>query len=167
MAPPAQGKSQPLFNVGQDDDVKARAEALRARAVAGEDFAQMAATESSAASKANGGLIGPISQEELAPAMQELFSKMKPGDVSAPIRTQRGYQIFRLETKTASETMTFEQARDQIANKVFGQKRQGELEKYLRKLRAQAIIEWKNEPLKKLYEDRAAAPVAAATVPSP
>lgn len=159
--------TQGLFNVAVDDAVKEKAEQVRTRALSGEDFAQLAATESAAASKANGGLIGPISQDELAPAMAELFGKMKPGDISEPIRTQRGYQIFKLETKTASETMTFEQARDQIANKVFASKRQGELEKYLRKLRAQAIIEWKNEPLKAIYEQRVAAPPAAApTQPS-
>jgi parvulin-like peptidyl-prolyl isomerase len=151
--------------VAVDDTVKEKADELRKRALAGEDFAQLAATESAAASKANGGLIGPISQDELAPAMAELFGKMKPGDISEPIRTQRGYQIFKLETKTASETMTFEQAREQIANKVFAQKRQGELEKYVRKLRSQAIIEWKNEPLQKLYEQRIAAPPPAPSNP--
>jgi peptidyl-prolyl cis-trans isomerase SurA len=163
-AVPGQDK-QALFSVAVDDTVKEKADELRKRALAGEDFAQLAATESAAASKANGGLIGPISQDELAPAMAELFGKMKPGDISEPIRTQRGYQIFKLETKTASETMTFEQAREQIANKVFAQKRQGELEKYVRKLRSQAIIEWKNEPLQKLYEQRIAAPPPAPSNP--
>lgn len=163
----ADNKEQPLFSVAADDDAKERAEALRKRALAGEDFAQLAATESAAASKANGGLIGPISEEELAPQMAELFTKMKAGEISEPVRTQRGYQIFKLEAKTATEVMTFEQGRDQIAEKVFQQKRQGELEKYLRRLRSQAIIEWKNEPLKKLYDARVGQPAATTAAAAP
>lgn len=166
-APAAEGQKQALFSVASDDDAKAKAEAIRKRALAGEDFAQLAATESAAASKANGGLIGPISADELAPAMAELFDKMKPGEVSEPMRTQRGYQIFKLESKTATEVLDFDKARDQIANKVFAQKRQGELERYLRRLRSQAIIEWKNEPLKQIYDLRVAQPTAPAPAAPP
>ena len=130
---------------------------------------QLAGTESASASKANGGLIGPISQEELAPALTEVLLKMKPGEVTEPLRTPRGYQIIKLEDKTVSQTMTFEQARDQIAQKVFAQKRQGELERYLRKLRSQAIIEWKNDEIRKVYERATgmrSAPVPAAQPPA-
>ena len=163
--PGQQAKPQGLFSVALEDDAKAKAEAIRTRALAGEDFGQLAATESASASKANGGLIGPISQEELAPALQEILLKMKPGDITDLIRTPRGYQMIKLESKTPSTTMTFEQARDQIASKVFALKRQGELERYLRKLRAQAIIEWKNDDVRRAYERatgvRTAAPAAA------
>lgn len=162
QAPSGQGQ---LFSVAADDDAKERAEAIRRRALAGEDFAQIAAAESAAASKANGGLIGPISQDELAPAMAELFDKMKPGEISEPIRSQRGYQIFKLESKTATEVLDFDRAREQIANKVFAQKRQGELERYLRRLRSQAIIEWKHEQLKALYDARLAQPMAQGPTP--
>ncbi len=166
VATPQGQKEQTLFSVALDDAAKEKAGEVRKRALGGEDFAQLAATESAAASKANGGLIGPISADELAPAMVELFSKMQPGEISEPIRTQRGYQIFKLESRTATEVLDFDAARDQIANKVFAQKRQGELERYLRRLRAQAIIEWKHEPLKKLYEARLMQPAApSASVP--
>lgn len=164
---PTDAQKQALFSVASDDDAKAKAEALRKRALAGEDFAQLAATESAAASKANGGLIGPISADELAPAMAELFEKMKPGEISEPMRSQRGYQVFKLESKSATEVLDFDKARDQIANKVFAQKRQGELDRYLRRLRSQAIIEWKNEPLKQLYDLRVAQPSAPAPAAPP
>ncbi len=160
VAAPTDAQKQALFSVASDDDAKAKAEAIRKRALAGEDFAQLAATESAAASKANGGLIGPIGADELAPAMAELFLKMSPGEISEPMRTQRGYQIFKLESKTATEVLDFDKARDQIANKVFAQKRQGELDRYLRRLRSQAIIEWKHEPLKQLYDQYVAQPPA-------
>ena len=53
-------QGQSGLNVGRDDDAAKRAEAVRARLAAGEDFGKLAVEVSSAGSKANGGLIGPI-----------------------------------------------------------------------------------------------------------
>ena len=51
-----------------------------------------------------------------------------------------------------SKQATFEEARDQIADKVFNQRRAGEVLKYLERLRAQAIIEWKSPSLKAAFD---------------
>jgi hypothetical protein len=48
--------------------------------------------------------------------------------------------------------MSFEQAREQIGDRVFTDKRKAEFQKYLEKLRSQAIIEWKNQDVKKAFE---------------
>ena len=69
------------------------------------------------------------------------------------MRAQRGYQILKLETMTTAETMTLEQAREQISERVFTDKRKAEFLKYMQKLRAQAIIEWKNQDVKKAFEE--------------
>ena len=47
-------------NVADDDAARAKAEDMRKRLVAGEPFARLAGEVSAASSKANGGLIGPI-----------------------------------------------------------------------------------------------------------
>ena len=39
-----------------------------------------------------------------------------------------------------------------IADKIAGSKRQGEYEKFIARLRAEAIIDWKNDEIKKAYE---------------
>jgi parvulin-like peptidyl-prolyl isomerase len=156
-AKPASGSSQPLFSVAADDEGRAKAEALRARAVAGEDFAAMAATESSAASKANGGLVGPLNRDEIAESLHELIDPLKPGDISAITRTARGYQFFKLESYTPSTVKPFDEAREDIMNRVFTQKRADEFRRQLRKLRGQAIIEWKNDEIRKLYDQQVAA----------
>ena len=65
-----------------------------------------------------------------------------------------GYQILKLESLHADRRrMPFDQAREQISDRVFTDKRKDEFEKYLDKLRAQAIIEWKNPDVKKAYEE--------------
>jgi parvulin-like peptidyl-prolyl isomerase len=77
--------------------------------------------------------------------------------VTQPLRTARGYQLIKLETMSISEVEPFEQVRDKIADRVYDEKRRGELVKYLVRLRAQAIVEWKNEELRKMYEQQVAA----------
>jgi hypothetical protein len=47
--------------------------------------------------------------------------------------------------------MPFDQARERIASGVLTDKRTREFMKYLEKLRAQAIIEWKNPEIEKAY----------------
>ncbi len=145
-------------NVAADEAAKAKADVIRGRAVgtgapgSGESFEKLAADLSEAPSRANAGLIGPISAKDLSPEFQALIDAMKPGDVSQPVRTQRGYQILKLETTSGAQTMTFEQARDQISDHVLAGKRQAEFLKLLEKLRAEASIEFKNADIKKAYE---------------
>ena len=139
-------------NVGQDDAAKAKAEDVRHRLLGGEPFARLAGETSDAASKANGGLIGPVNSDELAPALQRVLEGVKVGGVSDVIRTQRGYQILSLESRTETKVKTFDEARAEIGDKIGEQKRRGETQKYLDKLRAQATITWRNDELKKAYE---------------
>ncbi len=140
-------------NVAQDDAARAKAEAIRARVTGGEAFEKLAAEVSESPSKANGGLIGPLDVSDLSSDLQRVLASMKVGDITEPLRTTRGYQILKLEARTDVVTMPFEQAREHIDNQVFTDKRKAEFQKYLEKLRAQAIIEWKNNDVKKAYDE--------------
>ena len=86
---------------------------------------------------------------------------MQPGEVTAPRRTPRGYQILKLDARSGGGVPTMEEARDQISERVFDEKRRGEFQKYLVKLRGQAIIEWKNDEVKKAYDAGRAAQATA------
>jgi peptidyl-prolyl cis-trans isomerase SurA len=145
------------INVAQDDEAKKKIEDVRARALKGEDFAKLAADMSTSPSKANGGLIGPFSHADMSPQLLALVEKMKPGDLTNPIRTAKGYQLFKLESLKPQALQPFDSVRDLIADKVAGARTQVEMRKFLTRLRAQAIIEWKNEELKKAYEKYVAA----------
>jgi peptidyl-prolyl cis-trans isomerase SurA len=166
ISPPADSRGA---NVAADEAAKTRADAIRARAVGGESFEKLAADVSDSPSRTNGGLIGPIKLDELSAELRKIIDAMKIGDVSEPLRTTRGYQILKLESSTATKTLAFEQAREQIADRVLADKRKREFLKYLEKLRAQAIIEWKNDEIKKAYDEgikRQAVTGAPANVPS-
>lgn len=140
------------INVGLEEEAKEKIQGLRQRTQKGEDFAKLAADASDAPSKANGGLIGPIKKDELSPVAQKAIDGLKPGGVSEPIRLAKGWQIIKLETSTATVIQPLDLVRDQVSNKVFMSKRGLELEKYVKKLREQAVIEWKNDEIKKAYE---------------
>jgi parvulin-like peptidyl-prolyl isomerase len=139
-------------NVAEDDAAREQAQELRKRLLAGEPFARLAGEYSAAASKANGGLIGPLRSEELAPSLRDLLAKMQVGDITEPLRTQRGYQVLKLESRTEPKLRSFEEARGEIGNKIGEQKLRGEREKYLDRLRAQATITWRNAELEKAYD---------------
>jgi peptidyl-prolyl cis-trans isomerase SurA len=147
---------KPAVNVAKDDEAAQKAAEVRARLAAGEDFAKVAAEVSAAASKANGGLIGPIALHEVAESIQKLLQNMKPGEMTQPIRTARGYQILKLETMSAQSIQPFENVRDLVAERVHGQRQRQEVQKFLTRVRSQAIIEWKNAELKKAYEQQVA-----------
>ena len=146
------------INVGQDEEARAKIMTIRQRALAGESYEKLAADMSDAPSRANAGLIGPLSVTDLSPDVQKLIEPMKTGDITEPIRGPKGFQILKLESATASEVKPFDQAREDISNRVFTDKRRDEFEKYLKKLRAQAIIEWKAADVKKAYDQGLLAP---------
>jgi peptidyl-prolyl cis-trans isomerase SurA len=153
-------------NVAADEEAKTKAEAIRQRVLGGESFEKVAADASDAASKANGGLLGPLNVNDLSADFRKIVDGLKVGGVSTVIRTQRGYQVLKLESSTPTQVLTFDQAREQISERVVTDKRRDEFQKYLVKLRGQAIIDWKNADVKKAYEEGVAAQAKGGAGPS-
>ncbi len=157
--PPTPGVSPPPEAMAA---AREKIDALRVRVTTGkEDFGTVAGEASDSASKANGGLIGPMKADEVNPDILKVLEPMKPGEVSQPMDAGNGYRLLKLDARVAQRQATFEQARDQIADRVFVQRRAGEVLKYLERLRAQAIIEWKNAELKAAWEKGKADAAAA------
>jgi parvulin-like peptidyl-prolyl isomerase len=144
-------------NAARDQEGQKKIGDARARVLKGDDFAKVATEMSDSPSKANGGLIGPFAHSDMSPQLQQMVDKMKPGEITQAIRTPKGYQIFKLESLKAQALQPFESVRDLISEKVAGARTQAEMKKFLARLRTQAIIEWKNEELKKVYEKQVAA----------
>jgi parvulin-like peptidyl-prolyl isomerase len=155
MTKNAQGQS--VVNVAAEDESKEKADKALARVKAGEDFGKVAAEMSDSSSKANGGLIGPLPMAQLSTQLQQMFEKMKPGEITEPLKTPRGFQILKLETLKPAEAQPFESVRDLAADKVHGARQRTEFRKFMSRVRGQALIEWKNEELKRAYEAQIAA----------
>lgn len=154
---------QVSFNVNADEAIKQKITALRDRALKGEDFAKLVAEASESASRDAGGVIGPVNTADLSSAMADMLDKMQPGDVTEPMRTKTGYQIIKLDTRSASAPETFEHSREQITQRVLQSRLDVEQAKFLEKLLTQAVIEWKDDNYKKMYD---AARAARKTTPA-
>jgi peptidyl-prolyl cis-trans isomerase SurA len=143
---------QASVNVAADEAAKEKITAVRERALKGDDFLALINEVSQSGTKANGGLVGPVMVADLLPALAAMLEKLKPGDITEPIRSRNGYQIYKLETRTAAEPEIFEKVRNEIAQRIYESRLGTERKKFLDKLRVQALIEWKDENYKKLYE---------------
>jgi peptidyl-prolyl cis-trans isomerase SurA len=153
--------TQVTFSAGADESVKARITAIRERALKGEDFASLVAEVSDSATKADGGVIGPLNAADISPALAAILDKMKPGDITEPLRTKAGYQLLKLEVRSASEPETFEKSKDAISAKIVDSRVEIEKAKFIQKLLTQAVIEWKDDGFKKMYETERAARLKA------
>ncbi len=60
--------------------------------------------------------------------------------------------MLKLESVTEAAVKPLEAAREEIVEKLAARERQGEFERYVTKLRDQAIFDWKNDEIKKAYE---------------
>jgi peptidyl-prolyl cis-trans isomerase SurA len=141
-----------VASVGAIEEAREKAAAIRARILKGDAFEKVAAEVSDAPSKANGGLIGPISRNEMNEEVLKMISSMKVGDITPVLNTATGATLFKLESSIDSTTLPFESARASIADRLTSEKIGAEFKKYMARLRSQAIIEWKNEDLRKAWE---------------
>ncbi len=85
--------------------------------------------------------LGESSVADLAPEFQAAATAMKPGDVSAPIRTDVGLHLVALcDKKTAGAQMP---SKEEIENKLYAQQMTMLMRRYLRDLHNAATIEVK------------------------
>ena len=88
----------------QLDEITHKAQDLAARASKGEDFAQLAIANSNSQTALDGGQLGWKKGNQLPQFILDLVTKMKPGDVSAPVRTPSGFHIVKLNERRDGQT---------------------------------------------------------------
>lgn len=81
----------------QMNQVERRAQEIQQRAVAGEDFGQLAITYSQAQSALERGKLGWRRAAQLPQFISEEVVKLEPGQVSPPLRTPTGFHIVKLD----------------------------------------------------------------------
>ncbi len=95
---------------GQQEAAARRAQEVYERARSGEDFAKLAVAYSNSQTALEGGALGWRKGPELPTFLSEVIAKLKPGEVSEPLRTPTGYHIIRLnEIRGGSENAVEDQ----------------------------------------------------------
>ncbi len=88
------------------------------KAHAGEDFAGLAEKYSEDPSREQGGYLGVFRRGSMVKPFEDAAFSMKAGEISDPVRTQFGWHIIKVENVNAAKTLTLDEAREQIINKL-------------------------------------------------
>lgn len=145
IKPVEEVRARHILVEGEDDAKK-----IAARVKGGEDFAKVAKEASKdPGSGAEGGDLGFFTKDRMVPEFAEAAFAMKPGEVSAPVKSQFGWHVIKVEERRQKPAPTFDQVKDRIAQALAG-KAQGE---FLTQLRAGAKIV-KTEAPKKAEEPK-------------
>jgi peptidyl-prolyl cis-trans isomerase SurA len=88
---------------------EARAKEAFDKAAAGENFAQLAVTYSDSTTNVEGGALGWRRGTALPSIVADQVGKMKPGNVTEPIRTPSGFHIFKLNETRGAQQQTVAQ----------------------------------------------------------
>lgn len=83
-----------------EEGARAKAESLRARIEAGEDFAEIAREESDDhGSAARGGDLGTFSRGRMVPEFEEAVFAAEAGELTPVVRTQFGYHVIQVQER--------------------------------------------------------------------
>ncbi len=99
------------------------------------DFSAIASAESDeAASKARGGEIGWIAENQIQPGIRERLPKLAVGAISEPIRLEDGWHILKLLDTREAHTPPLDQIRDQLVVQLRAERARLNRQEYLAKL---------------------------------
>lgn len=117
----------------------------------GEDFAKIAKKSSiDLGSAKNGGDLGFFSAGQMVPEFEAAAVKLKPGEVSGPVKTKFGYHIIRVTDKKLGKPVEFEKVKNYISQSLSAEKQKGVFDSYMEELKKKYTVEINKEAVSKL-----------------
>ena len=150
-----------LFKVedpAKEQEVEKRASELKAKLTVA-NFSEYAdkVTEDPSG-KGQGGKLGKFSRGRMVPEFEDAIFKMKPGTIEGPIKTQFGYHIILLDSKTPEVNAKLADFTDMMAREILQEDNQDALKSLVAKTKTEleAVVATGNqkqlEELQKKYE---------------
>ncbi len=99
-------------------ETEEEAKELKTQIDGGADFAQLATEHSSDGAAANGGSLGWFGKGMMVKPFEDAVSTMQPGDVSAPIQTQFGWHLVKLDETREATAPTLDEVREELAAEI-------------------------------------------------
>jgi peptidyl-prolyl cis-trans isomerase D len=120
-----------LKTEGKDEAaVKKLAEDLAAKAKAGADFAELAKKHSEDdTNNSKGGDLDFFGRGQMVADFDKVAFAMKPGEISAPVKTEFGYHVIKLTEKRAASQRPLAEVRGQIEDQIRWQRAQDEAQR--------------------------------------
>ena len=119
--------------VKTEEEAKAIYEEIASGAKSFEDAAK---EYSSCPSKEAGGSLGDFGRGQMVPEFDTAVFEMEVGEITAePVKTQFGYHLIKLNSKSESKEMPYDEIKDEIKNGLLGEKRRKAYESKINQLK--------------------------------
>ena len=97
-------------------------------------FEDAASKYSTCPSRESGGSLGEAVRGQFVPEFEEAAFGAEPGNVVGPVKTQFGYHLIRVNSKTPAANMKFEDVKDQLRISIARDKQQKAYQSKIRQL---------------------------------
>jgi peptidyl-prolyl cis-trans isomerase C len=129
------------LNKAQKTEKLEKLDKIRARAVAGEDFAELAKEFSEGPSGPKGGDLGFFDAEQMVKPFADVAFAMEVGEVSEVVKTQFGFHIIKVFERKKGASAAYEDVKEQIDEILKRQRTRGAISNYALGLREKADVE--------------------------
>lgn len=126
----------------QSEDGETLARDIHKRLKEGADFAKMAKQYSKGPAASEGGDLGFINSEDLAPAIAAATKGLKPGEITDPISTSGGLYIIKiLDVQKEKLNAADDSSREKIRRQLFQKEVSRKFEEWIKDLESRAFIQ--------------------------
>ena len=108
-----------------------KADMIRARAAKGDDFGDLARLYSDDESKSNGGELGWFAPSDVMDQILAAVKPLKPGEISAPVRTSHGIHVVKLEEHEVPGVQPLNDVKAPIRAQLIDQQSGAQLQKWV------------------------------------
>lgn len=117
-------------------DSEDKANELLAKIQSGElSFEDAARQFSTCPSGKEGGNLGDFSRGQMVPEFDKAVFEMNPGELCGPVKTQFGYHIIKLNSKSEPKEMKLSDIREQLRAKLLAEKQQAAYQSKINQLK--------------------------------
>ncbi|RME36058.1 MAG: peptidylprolyl isomerase [Gammaproteobacteria bacterium] len=134
-------RAEPGADAATKEKARQKAEAIRERALKGEDFAELAKETSEGPSGPRGGDLGFFERKRMVPAFADAAFALKPGEISDVVETRFGYHVIKLEERKPAGIQPYDEVKDKLHAFLQQERVREVVSQKLEELRKQAKIE--------------------------
>ena len=115
---------------------------IRQQLDGGASFAELAKRYSEDPQADEGGEMGWVAQGQLLPELDAELFRLKPGEISGPIQTRLGFHLIKVDERRTAASLSVLEANRAIYQRLFEQKFQAAMKRWLSELKRKAYIEF-------------------------
>jgi peptidyl-prolyl cis-trans isomerase C len=133
--------------------VKTEAEAKKIEEMLkkGGNFAELAKKYSiDTGSAKNGGDLGYFSSGQMVPEFEQAAARLKPGEISEPLKTKFGYHLIKVADKRTGKPVEFEKVKNVLLQRLSAEKQKEVFDAFIESLKKSSKVEINKEAVSKL-----------------